>query len=170
MDLPGPHTSVLDYASASPHAGFPSRVCLITLSSSLFAIDLQNIREVFPVDSVTPVPGMPTVLAGVTNLRGVVVPLVDVRPLLGLQHSGAPLKYAVVIHHGGNQVGVLVDQIPEIRTVQSDQFLPAPQTGQEKARPFVSTILRIEDRLGELLQVPTLLAHMDMTGAAKRNK
>jgi len=170
MDLPGPHTSVLEYASASPHVGFPSRVCLITLSSSLFAIDLQSIREVFPVDSVTPVPGMPTVLAGVTNLRGVVVPLVDVRPLLGLQHSDTPLKYAVVIHNGGNQVGVLVDQIPEIRTVQSDQFLPAPQTGQEKARPFVSTILRIEDRLSGLLQVPTLLAHMDMTGAARRNK
>ena len=158
MDLPGPHTSVVEYASAAPHAGFPSRVCLITLSNSLFAIDLQSIREVFPVDSVTPVPGMPTVLAGVTNLRGVVVPLVDVRPLLGLQHSDTPLKYAVVIHHGGNQVGVLVDQIP------------APQTGQEKARPFVSTILRIEERLGGLLQVPTLLAHMDMTGAAGRNK
>jgi purine-binding chemotaxis protein CheW len=170
MDLPGPHTSVVEYASAYPHAGFPSRVCLITISNSLFAIDLQSIREVFPVDSVTPVPGMPTVLTGVTNLRGVVVPLVDVRPLLGLQHSGAPLKYAVVIHHDGNQVGVLVDQIPEIRTVQSDQFLPAPQTGQEKTRPFVSTILRIEERLGGLLQVQALLVHMDMTGAAGRNK
>src|SRR5256885_1833672 len=89
MDLPGPHTSVLEHTSAPPHAGFPSRVCLITLSGSLFAIDLQSIREVFPVDSVTPVPGMPTVLTGVTNLRGVVVPLVDVRSLLGLQHSGA---------------------------------------------------------------------------------
>src|SRR5438034_3364638 len=77
MDLPGPHTSVVEYASAAPHAGFPSRVCLITLSNSLFAIDLQSIREVFPVDSVTPVPGMPTVLTGVTNLRGIVVPLVD---------------------------------------------------------------------------------------------
>ncbi|HZC67413.1 MAG TPA: chemotaxis protein CheW, partial [Nitrospirales bacterium] len=112
MDLPGPHTSVLEHASTAPHAGYPSRVCLITLSSNLFAIDLQSIREVFPVDSITPVPGMPTVLAGVTNLRGVVVPLVDVRLLLGLQNSGAPLKYAVVIHDGGNQVGVLVDQIP----------------------------------------------------------
>jgi len=70
MDLPGPHTSVLEYASVSPHAGFPSRVCLITLSNSLFAIDLQSIREVFPVDSVTPVPGMPTVLTGVTNCAG----------------------------------------------------------------------------------------------------
>src|SRR5712692_812238 len=98
MDLPGPHTPVLAHAGVLSHAGYPSRVCLITLSGSLFAIDLRSVREVFPVDSVTPVPGMPTVLAGVTNLRGVVVSLVDVRPLLGLQNSGAPLKYAVVIH------------------------------------------------------------------------
>src|SRR5207302_8859518 len=114
MDLPGPHTSVLEHTSAPPHAGFPSRVCLITLSGSLFATDLQSIREVFPVDSVTPVPGMPTILTGVTNLRGLVVPLVDVRALLGFQHSGAPLQYAVVIHHGRDQVGVRVDPIPGI--------------------------------------------------------
>src|SRR2546426_6736330 len=143
MDLPGPHTSVLEYASVSPHAGFPSRVCLISLSNSLFAIDLQSIREVFPVDSVTPVPGMPTVLTGVTNLRGVVVPLVDVRPLLGLQHSGAPLKYAVVIHHGGNQVGVLVDQIPEIRTVQSDQFLPRSEEHTSELQSPCNLVCRL---------------------------
>lgn len=137
---------------------------MITLSGNLFAIDLRSVREVFPIESVTPVPGMPSVLAGVTNLRGVVVPLVDVRPLLDLPMSEGALRFAVVIHHGGNQVGVLVDQVPEIRTVLSEQFLPAPQTGQTATRPFVSTILRIEDRLGGLLDVPTLLAHMETAG------
>lgn len=169
MDLPGPPTQVRAPAGTASPAGYPSRVCLITLSGCLFALDLQSVREVFPVESITPVPGMPSVLSGVTNLRGVVVPLVDVRSLLGLSTVGTPPKFGVVIHHGANQVGVLVDQVPEIRTVQQDQFLPAPQTGEAEARPFVSTILRIEDRLGGLLEVPTLLAHMDSTGPPRGN-
>jgi len=169
MDLPGPHTQALAPAGGASHAAYPSRVCLITLSGGLFALDLRSVREVFPVESITPVPGMPSVLSGVTNLRGVVVPLVDVRSLLGLSTAGAPQKIGVVIHHGANQVGVLVDQVPEIRTVQQDQFLPAPSTGEADAQSFVSTILRIEDRMGGLLEVPTLLAHMDAAGAPRGN-
>lgn len=169
MDLPGPPTQALAPAGGASHAAYPSRVCLITLSGGLFALDLRSVREVFPVESITPVPGMPSVLSGVTNLRGVVVPLVDVRSLLGLSTAGAPQKIGVVIHHGTNQVGVLVDQVPEIRTVQQDQFLPAPTTGEADAQSFVSTILRIEDRMGGLLEVPTLLARMDAAGAPRGN-
>jgi len=161
MDRPGEGTQVLAPAGAASRTGYPSRVCLVTLSGGLFALDLRSVREVFPVESVTPVPGMPSVLSGVTNLRGVVISLVDVRMLLGLSATGAPQKFGVVIHHGANQVGMLVDQVPEIRTVQPDQFLPAPQAGDRDAQPFVSTILRIEDRMGGLLEVPTLLARMD---------
>ena len=169
MDLPGPHTQIPEQAGAAPAAGYPSRVCLITLSGGTFALDLQSVREVFPVKSITPVPGMPSVLVGVTNLRGVVLPIVDVRSLLGLTTAGPPSKFVVVLAHGGNQVGVLTDRVPEIRTVEQDQFLPAAQAGQVEARPFVSTILRVEDRLGGLLELPTLLAHMDARGVPKGN-
>lgn len=169
MDLPAPHTQVLEQAGAAPAAGYPSRVCLITLSGGTFAIDLRSVREVFPVESVTPVPGMPSVLAGVTNLRGVVIPIVDVRSLLGLTTAGPPPKFIVALAHGGNQVGVLVDRVPEIRNVEQDQFLPATQAGQAETQPFVSTSLRIENRLGSLLEVPTLLAHMDAAGVPKGN-
>lgn len=170
MDLPGPPTQALAPAGGASHAAYPSRVCLITLAGGLFALDLRSVREVFPVESITPVPGMPSVLSGVTNLRGVVVPLVDVRSLLGLSTAGAPQTIGVVIHHGANQVGVLVDQVPEIRTVQQDQFLPAPPTGEADAQAFVSTILRIEDRMGGLLEVPTLLSHMDAAGAPRGSR
>lgn len=169
MDLPGPHTQIPEQAGAAPAAGYPSRVCLITLSGGTFALDLRSVREVFPVESITPVPGMPSVLVGVTNLRGVVLPIVDVRSLLGLTTAGPPPKFVVVLVHGGNQVGVLTERVPEIRTVEQDQFLPATQAGQAEARPFVSTILRVEDRLGGLLELPTLLAHMDASGVPTGN-
>ena len=139
----------------------PSRVCLISLAEELFAIDLGNVREVFEVDSITPVPGMPPSLAGVANLRGVVIPVMDLRRLLGLPVSGPPPKLAVVIRHGAHLVGVLVDRVPEIRTVRMDDFLPPPSGGSNGSKPFVSAILRVEDRIGGVVEVPTLLAQME---------
>ncbi|TLY30514.1 MAG: purine-binding chemotaxis protein CheW [Nitrospirae bacterium] len=136
-----------------------TRVCLISLSGELFAIDLRHIREVFEVDSVTPVPGMPRALAGVVNLRGMVVPLLDLRAMLGLSVTGPVPKFGVVIQHGSHQMGVLVDEVPEIRTVYTDEFLAAPATGAIE-KPFVSSILRVEDRMSGVVEVPTLLAYV----------
>ena len=97
--------SVVEPAGAPVRAEVPSRVCLISIAGGLYAIDLRNVREVFAVEAVTPVPGMGTVLAGVTNLRGVIIPLVDLRTILDLS-STAPSAFAVVIRHGEHQVGV----------------------------------------------------------------
>lgn len=83
------------------------RAAIVSLGGELFTIDLQNVREVFVVESITPVPGMPSGLVGVTNLRGSVVPLLDLRETIGLA-AETVLKYAVVVKHGNWQVGVQV--------------------------------------------------------------
>jgi purine-binding chemotaxis protein CheW len=149
---------------ARPRTEGPLRVCLISLSGELFAVDLRNVREVFEVEGVTPVPGMPAVLAGVANLRGVVMPLVDLRRLLGLPVTGPPPRFAVVIRHETQQIAILVDQVPEIRTVQHDELLPAPARTSTGPMPFVTAILRLEDRIGGMVEVPTLLAQVETGG------
>lgn len=142
----------------------PSRVCLITLAGELFAVDLRSVREVFEVESVTPVPGMAAALIGVANLRGSVIPLVDLRLMLGLPAGGQPCRLAVVIRHGGQQVGVLVDRVPEIRIVRGDDFMPAPSRGSGGLKPFVSATMRVEDRIGGVVEVPTLLSYVEAGG------
>ncbi len=137
------------------------RMCVVSLGGELFAIDLRNIREVFEVETVTPVPGMPSMLTGVTNLRGTVIPLLDLRASLGLSIGDVTLPFAVVIRHGPRQVGVLVDHVPEIRSVPRDHLLPAAHSGPAGARPFVSSVLRMEDRLGGVLEVPQVFAQVD---------
>jgi purine-binding chemotaxis protein CheW len=139
------------------------RAAIVTLGGELFTIDLQNVREVFVVESITPVPGMPAGLVGVTNLRGSVVPLLDLRQMIGLAAENA-LKYAVVIKHGNWQVGVLVDTVPEIRTLSKDQFLPAPVGAGDGGNPFVSTVVNLEDRLRGVLETSVVLSHFEGTG------
>jgi purine-binding chemotaxis protein CheW len=80
--------------------------------------------------------------------------------MLGLPQTGI-LPFAVVIRHGGQQVGVLVDRVPEIRTIQKEELLPAPSGGANRLKPFVSAVLRVEERIGGVVEVPTLLAYVE---------
>ena len=136
------------------------RAAIISMGGELFTIELTSVREVFVVESITPVPGMPSGLVGVTNLRGTVVPLLDLRPMFAL-NDNAPLPYAVVVKHGSWQVGVLVDAVPEIRTLLKSEFIPAPTGTGAGAFPFVSTVVKLEDRLRGVLETSAVLSHFE---------
>ena len=136
------------------------RAAIISFGGELFTIDLKCVREVFVVESITPVPAMPSGLVGVTNLRGRVIPLLDLRPMFGLD-ADVTLTYAVVLQHDNWLVGVLVDTVPEIRTIAKDEFLPAPVGTGEGAVPFVSTVVKLEDRLRGVLETSMLLSHFE---------
>jgi purine-binding chemotaxis protein CheW len=138
------------------------RVCLITLGQETFAIDLRQVREVFAPESITPVPGMPAALVGVTNLRGTIIPLADLRTALGISVS-ILLKYAVVVRHGTQQVGILVEEVPEIRTIQSDDLVaPSVRTGAER-RPMISEFFKTENKVSAILEISRLLASIEGT-------
>jgi purine-binding chemotaxis protein CheW len=135
-----------------------TKVCLLTIGGEVYAVDLRNVREVFEVDAITPVPGMPPALVGVTNVRGAVVPVMDLRRLLDVPSSGPAPQFAVIIKHGNHQAGVLVERVPEIRTVQTEQFMPTPSGDAREGKPFLTAVLRLDDRMGGVVEVPTLLA------------
>ncbi len=137
-----------------------ARICLISLGGELFAIDLRYIREVFELESVTPVPGMPASLVGVANLRGTVVPLADLRPQLGVPVSALP-KYAVVVRQGAQQVGLLIDDVPEIRTIGAADILAASARGVTEARPFLSGLIQVGSRMSGMVDVSRLLASVE---------
>ena len=143
--------------------GLTVRAAIISLAGEIFTIDLKNIREVFVVESITPVPGMPPGLVGVTNLRGTVIPLLDLRPMFSL-NAEAMLPYAVVVKHGNWQVGVLVDTVPQIRILSKNQFLPAPTGTGEKTFPFISKVVKLEDRLRGVLETAAVLSHFESIG------
>ncbi len=144
-------------SSGVEKTGVPSRICLVTLGGELFAIDLRHVREVFELESVTPVPGMPSALVGVANLRGTVMPLADLRPSLGIQSTSAQV-FVVVVRHGVQQVGILIDAVPEIRTIHPDDLLNATSRGMSESRPFLSGLVKIEERMSGMVEVQKLLA------------
>jgi purine-binding chemotaxis protein CheW len=160
-------TSQETSSTGSSHAqtdGFSTmRAAIISLAGEIFTIELKSVREVFVVESITPVPGMPSGLVGVTNLRGTVIPLLDLRPMFAL-NADEPLQYAVVVKHGNWQVGILVDTVPEIRILSKNQFLPAPTGTGERTFPFMSKVVKLEDRLRGVLETSAVLSHFEGAG------
>ena len=161
METMTPASERFSPVHTEPASDAQVRICLISAGGELFAIEMGNVREVFEVEAITPVPGMPAALVGVANLRGIVIPLVDLRHVLGLPVAGPQPPYAVVVRHGTRQLGMLIDRVPEIRTIQREHFLPAIKQNQGSAQPFVSAVLRVEDRMGGVLEVPMVFEQVE---------
>lgn len=136
------------------------RVCLVELGGRTFAIALHQIREVFEPESITPVPGMPPALVGITNLRGTIIPLADLRTALGIPISTTP-KYAVLIHQDTQQVGILVEGVPEIHTVQSDHLAAFSEHTATDQNPISPESFKIDSTLSPLLKVSWLFASIE---------
>src|SRR5262249_59957579 len=90
----------------------PARVCMVSLAGYCFAVEVRFSREVVTLDEYTVVPLAPAHLLGVANLRGNVVPLVDVRPLLGMPPATAGGEgRALMVEPDGVQLALLIDNV-----------------------------------------------------------
>ncbi|THJ17825.1 MAG: purine-binding chemotaxis protein CheW [Nitrospira sp. CG24B] len=143
------------------------KVCLVALGDETFAIDLRRVREIFEPEWITPVPGMPAALVGITNLRGTIIPLADVRATLGVSSSVMP-KYAVVIRHGTQQIGIMVQEVPEIRTIQLDDLVAPSTPIAAERRPMISAFFKTENKLSAILELSRLLASIEGTADEQR--
>lgn len=104
------------------------------LKSSLFAVSIVSVREIISLSEVTPVPLMPPHLHGVMNLRGAVVPVIDLAVRLGMPPAVPSERTSILlieaqIDDARHQVGLLVDAVREVLNLRDDQLLPPPTFG-----------------------------------------
>lgn len=144
------------------------RVCVIALGEETFAIDLRQVLEAFKPNSITPVPGMPDAIVGVTNLRGAIVPLADLRRALGVSVSAIP-KYAVVVRHNTHQIGILVEDVPEIRTLHSDDLMTPSAHFTTKKHPMISLFFKPANKPIGILEMSRLLSSIEEETATERS-
>ncbi len=128
-------------------------VCL--LATEHYAVPLSSVREVTRWRAARPIPGTPPTILGVIHQRGVVVPVVDIRSLLGLD-SPAPGKTARLVHieHGGTLVALVTDCVEDIWTPTAPAEAP-PMLPAEQAR-LLSGVQRWHDAPLAVLQVAAL--------------
>jgi purine-binding chemotaxis protein CheW len=123
-----------------------------------FCVDITHVREIRGWTPATPVPHAPAYLYGVINLRGAVMPVIDLAARLGMTASQPTERHVIIVAMVGAQsVGLVVDAVCETFAVRSEQIQPAPDMGGEAMRSLVRGFLQIEERMVSLISLERLL-------------
>jgi purine-binding chemotaxis protein CheW len=140
-----------------------ARACVFTLAGEGFAIEVRCAREVVVLDDFTIVPRGPSYLVGVANLRGRILPIVDIRALLGLAPRPVGRGARVlVVAAGSSQVGVAVDAV--LGLASFDELLPFGEAAQRAYGEFGVGLARQGDGLVRLLDADRVLEALKRGG------
>ena len=121
-------------------------------------IDIMMVREIRGWTQTTALPKSPPYVRGVINLRGVVLPIVDLAARLGLACVEPTSRHVIIVAQVGKQVvGLLVDAVSEILTVSDDMVQPTPDVASEMAKTFVRGVLAINERMISLIALDEIL-------------
>lgn len=153
-------TPVATVSPASPDALPAPRACLFSVAGTRFAVDVRSAREVVLFDEITAVPRAPRHLVGVANLRGTVMPIVDLRELLSLPPSrpGRPLR-TLVVRDGAVQAALVVDAVLGLESFGDVEPADSPTAaGMRGPRPVMAGWIQWAGETLPLLDVPKILA------------
>jgi purine-binding chemotaxis protein CheW len=136
-----------------------------------YAIAITKIQEIILMKPITRLPQVPEAIEGLINLRGNVIPIVNLRKRFGLPaREFDDETRTVVVNTHDKTVGFIVDEVTQVMRVASDQIQPVPISVAGLARRYIAGVARLEERLLIILEIDRLIdpAELD-TAAVQRN-
>jgi purine-binding chemotaxis protein CheW len=138
-------------------AGTTAQYLTFTLGEEVFAMDIRTVREIIQHGPMTTVPLMPGFVRGVINLRGAVVPVIDLQARFGRPQARVGKKTCVVIFDAlrdGERVelGLLVDAVSEVIEIAADAIEPPPNFGASVRRDFIRGMGKVASRFVIILE------------------
>lgn len=123
-----------------------------------FCVNVMSVREIRGWTPATPLPHAPPFVRGVINLRGAVLPVVDLGARLGLCSAEPTARHVIIVARIGDQlVGLLVDAVCDILTVTDDALQPTPDIAYDLTKTFVRGLLPIDGRMISLISLDRML-------------
>ncbi|GAB3748490.1 chemotaxis protein CheW [Lysobacter olei] len=158
------HASATAELTDADHSqGQPREFLTFTLGNEEYGIDILCVQEIRGYEGVTRLPGAPSHIKGVVNIRGTIVPVVDLRIRFQL---GSPtynaLTVMVVLNVGDRIVGVVVDSVSDVAALAAEQIRPNPDLEGAVDGRFVTGIGALDDRMLILLDIEGLMASAEM--------
>jgi purine-binding chemotaxis protein CheW len=130
------------------------QVVAFRLGNETYAMDISYIHEIIRMKEITFVPRAPHYMRGVINLRGRIVPVMDLRARLGLPtHEETAQSRIIVVEANGESIGLIVDAVLEVLRLPEDQIEPPIQADNAENANYVSGLGKTNDKLVLLLDV-----------------
>jgi purine-binding chemotaxis protein CheW len=139
------------------------------LGEEVFALDVSHVREILEFTTVTKVPRTPAYMRGVINLRGSVVPVLDMRLKFGLTRIEKTVNTCVIVvevtcEGETTVIGALVDSVQEVFELEHDQIEPAPKIGTQLRTGFVKGMGKKDDRFVIILDIDKVFSSEELAG------
>lgn len=136
---------------------------IFTLGNEEYGIDILKVQEIRGYDQVTRIANTPDFIKGVTNLRGVIVPIVDLRIKFNQQNvEYNESTVVIVLNLGQRVVGIVVDGVSDVLSLTSDQIRPAPEFSVTLSTEYLTGLGAVGDRMIILVNIEKLLSSDEM--------
>lgn len=133
------------------------------LGTEEYGIDILKVQEIRSYEAPTRIANAPEFIKGVVNLRGVIVPVVDLRIKLGcesVEYNG--FTVVIVLNVKGRVVGAVVDSVSDVLELARDQINPAPEMSTTVDTTFITGIASVGERMLILMDIEALMSSADM--------
>lgn len=153
-------------APAAPATTSPTiagKYLTVVLENEAYGIAVLKVREIIRLQKITPVPQMPEFVKGVINLRGRVIPVVDLRVKFGLKAEVAERTCIVVVQvklptDQVVQMGLVVDSVEEVVTLAKEEIEPTPEFGARVDTTYLLGMAKVKGQVKTLLDIDRVVA------------
>ena len=156
--------------AANGKSGQPGRqveIITFAIGDDQYGVDIMAVREIKGWTGVTPLPRQPDYVRGVLNLRGAMVPVVDLRCRFGQGTTEAtPMHIAIIVEIDGQLVGLLADRVLDIVSFDTGNIQPVPQVARGTRADMLSGLVTVENGMIALIDLSRLVPAEDLSDAA----
>ena len=151
-------------SSESQAAGGNGRELLtFTLGSEEYGIDILKVQEIRGYDAVTTIANAPEFIKGVINLRGIIVPIIDMRIKFRLGNvTYNELTVVIILNVASRVVGIVVDGVSDVITLTGDQLKPAPEFSNSLDTQYITGLGTVDERMIIVVDIEKLMTSRDM--------
>ena len=143
--------------------GFAQEYLTFTLGPEEYAIDILKVQEIRGYENPTTIANAPEFLKGVINLRGTIVPIVDMRIKFNVgKVEYTPFTVVIILNIGGRVVGIVVDSVSDVTMLRSDQIRPAPEFAATVDTKYINGLGTLGERMLIVVDIEKLMLSSEM--------
>ncbi|MBN1824088.1 MAG: chemotaxis protein CheW [Endomicrobiales bacterium] len=147
------------------------QLVVFDLANEEYGIAITQVQEIIRHSDITRIPGMPNFIEGVINLRGRIIPVIDLRKRFGLDLKAVSEETRIVVADAGDQtIGLVVDSVSEVINLTKDQIDPIPPTISAIDADYLSGVGKLEKRIVVLLDLAKLLGDLERAALLELSK
>jgi len=163
MDMITEARHIAQHEAARSAAAMGGEYLTFRLGSEEYGIDILKVQEIRSYEPPTRIANAPSFIKGVVNLRGVIVPIVDLRIKLGCESAEYnSFTVVIVLNVKGRVVGAVVDSVSDVLALEGDTIKPAPEMSSAIDTSFITGIGSVADRMLILIDIEGLMSSEEM--------